>query len=172
MSEIDSCVRICENYYRFRKLIAVFSTICEVNFFSTNFAFRHPPRNLSLGSRKYFHDSFFPRSISDSPAKSVWKSLKNCRRFRNFKTSVAREIQSFFSYRRKIITYACDDNGFFRLECTCTGRFWVVFKGNEPLKFVWYSSIPEKALPWVEPRILSHRNQNRSRRLGPRDAQE
>ena len=95
MSEIDSCVRIFKSYCRFRKFIAAFSTIFEVNFFSANFAFGHPPRNLSLGSGNYFYDSFFPRSISDSPAQSVWKSLKNCQRFRNFKTSVAREIRSF-----------------------------------------------------------------------------
>ena len=59
MSEIDSCVRICENYYRFRKFIAVFSTICEVNFFSTNFAFRHPPEICPSDRENIFTTVFF-----------------------------------------------------------------------------------------------------------------
>ena len=148
MSEIDSCVRICKNYYRFRKFIAVFSTICEVNFFSTNFAFGHLPEICPWDRENIFTGEIRLKIAQKLPEISQFQN--KCR-------------------TRNLVVFHVDAryNGFFRLECTCTGRFWVVFKGNEPLKFVWYSSIPEKALPWTEPRILSHQTSKSVEAFGP-----
>jgi len=156
MSEIDSCVRICKNYYRFRKFIAVFSTICEVNFLSTNFAFGHPPEICPSDRENIFTTVFFLVQFLIHRRNPFGNRSKTAGDFAISKQVSHAKFNRFFHIDARLLHTHCDDNGFSRLECTCTGRFWVVFRGHEPLKFVWYSSTTHYALPWVEPRILSH----------------
>ena len=164
MSEIDSCVRIFKSYCRFRKFIAAFSTIFEVNFFSANFAFGHPPEICPSDRENIFTTVFFLVQFLIHRRNPFGNRSKTAGDFAISK-QVSHAKFDRFPYRRRITV-------FFRLECTCTGRFWVVFRGNEPLKLVWYSSSHKRHFLGSSHVFRAFKHQNRSERLGPAGAQE